>query len=77
MQSFYYGVPQRSIPGPLLFNLMINDIEFVLQKIEIILHADDVVIYHPDRKTSIIKKQLNVNINQIGTWCNDNKLISN
>ena len=66
MQLFYYGVQRRSILGSLLLNLMINDIEFALQKREIILHADGALIYSSDRNASIIEKQLNEDINQVG-----------
>ena len=76
-QLLYCGVPQGSILGPLLFNLMIKDTEFVLQKSEINLHADYAVIYYSHRNAYIIEKQLNEDINQVGTWCKDSKLIIN
>ena len=66
IQSFYCGVPQGSIIGPLLFNIMINAIEFALQKSEIISYADDAVIYYSDRNTNINEKKLNKEINQVG-----------
>ena len=77
MQSFYCGVPQGSILGTLLFSIMINDIKFALQKSEIILYADDAVIYFSDRSASIIQKELNEEVNQVDTWGIDNKLIIN
>ena len=44
-----YGVPQRSILGALLFIIYINDME----KCEIVLYADDTLIFTDD-KTDIL-----------------------
>jgi retron-type reverse transcriptase len=49
VQPISCGVPQGSILGPLLFVLLVNDIDIHLKRCEIILYADDTVIYHADR----------------------------
>ena len=54
-----------------------HDIEFALQKSEAILYSDDAVIYYSDRNVNIIDRKLNDDFKQVGTWCNDNKLIIN
>lgn len=56
---------------------MTNDIGLAFPKSEIILYADNVVIYFSDRGASIIEKHLKEDINQVDTWCNGNKLIIN
>ena len=54
-QSVSCGVPQGSILGPLLFTLLINDIDLQLNHCEIILYADDAVVYCADKSCENIE----------------------
>ena len=45
-RSVYCSVPQGSVLGPLLFLLLKNDVELHLKYSQIILYADDAVIYY-------------------------------
>ena len=76
-QSVFFGVPQGSILGPLLFTLLINDIDLQLNHCEIILYADDAVIYCAHKTCDIIESQLNTDIDQVAHWLAKNNLVAN
>ena len=42
------GVPQRSILGPLLFNILLNDMFLSLQKCDLANYVDDSTLYTSD-----------------------------
>ena len=49
------GVPQGSILGPLPFGLIINDIHIPLTNADIILYADDTVLYCAGKNSNEIE----------------------
>ena len=53
-----YWVPQRLGLGALLFIIYINDIEKALEKCEVILYADDTLIFADDRDDKLRHKNL-------------------
>ena len=71
------GVPQGSILGPLLFVVFINDLDIVLKKTNLILYADDTVVYYSGKTSEEIIKILNDGIQELGKWFKKNDLVIN
>jgi len=71
-----HGVPQRSILGPLLFIIYINDI-VCPNKCNIKMFADDKLIYVSGNGSKELERKTNVVFNIIEKWLSVNKLKMN
>ena len=67
------GVPHRSIIGPLLFLLYVNDIPQAV-KCDLLLYADDTCLTFQHENVKEIEDQLNLNFSSLCDWFIDNKL---
>jgi hypothetical protein len=71
------GVPQGSILGPLLFLIYVNDLVKCPLQSEIVLYADDTVLYCSGKNVHELELQLNDDLSVVSHWFNRNLLTIN
>ena len=71
------GVPQGSILGPPLFLIYVNDLPSCQLASEIILYADDTVIYYSSTDMLDLERKLNSDLATISNWFSSNLLTLN
>ena len=68
--------PQGSILRPLLF-MFYNDFPNHIQSFEVIMYADDTVIFYANKDPTVIESKLNKDMENIKNYCFTNELIIN
>ena len=77
------GIPQGSVLGPLLFNILINDITQASTKFDFIMYADNTTLtstlenFGGVNDEASLERELNQEITKVYSWLLSNKLTLN
>ena len=76
-QPIAQGVPQGSVLGPLFYIVYANDLTNIIKNCEIVMYADDTILYisHKNYKSSF--KGLQEDLNSLSKWCIENNIMAN
>ena len=75
--KFKYGVPQGSVPGPILFNIVLTDLFLECEDDNISSYADDTTPYSCTQDISSVISELQRIAKKSFDWCRNNHMTAN
>jgi len=72
-----FGTPQGSVLGPLMYNILSNDMPKCLKFSRAVMFADDTTIYVTGRNVRFLYRKINEDLKKITQWFKDNSLSLN
>ena len=71
------GLPQRSVLGPLFFNIFINDFIYIIEKSEVCNFADDNTIFSCGNSFEVVAPSLKEDMSRSMSWFKTNRMVVN
>ena len=76
-EEILFGVPQVPFPGPLLFNIFLCDLFFIMNKTEFASYADDNTPYTSGQNIDNVIRSLENDSVRLFKWFSDNQMKAN
>ena len=70
-------VPQRSILGPILFNIFMNDLSYAIDKCTLFTHADDTQQFKSAEDIDQVEHAINADLKKVDEWYEFNQMKRN
>ena len=58
LKEIFYGIPQGSILGPLIFNIILCDKFYFLEGVTVASYADDTTLYSANKTNDLVIKEI-------------------
>ena len=71
-ETIVKGIPQGSILGPLLFNIVMNDLHHETENISLSTYADDTQIFYAGNDTVEVEQAINSDLRRVDNWFDKN-----
>ena len=77
MKTIMKVVPQRSILGPILFNIFMNDLSYAIDKCTLFTHADDTQLFKSAEDIDQVEHAINADLKKVDEWYEFNQMKRN